>query len=334
MTKTGSANGSFFGNLIYERLLSKRDHFLKDLAQTVDFRFVREACRDFYVDWGRDAWDPVLMFKMVCLQFLYDLSDRDIEEQATFNMVYKWFLGLSAEELPPDHTTLCRFRQRLGAEGFQKLFNQVVEQARNRGFITDRLHIIDATHIAAKVDLFRLKKEHREGDDDDHYVDRHSPDPDARFGRKSKKKSFYGYKAHEVQDADSELIVQVKTTPGNVHDGTQLPELLDGRAGEATGDKAYDSEANHAHLAAVGVASGLIRRQRRPGRPRLSRRERPKIERKFSEGKNRHGLAQARYWGLAKVSIQVFMVALVSNLKRLAKLILGGAGAGKPAYAA
>ena len=100
MTKVGSANGSFFGNLIYERLLSQRDHFLKDLAQTVDFRFVREACRDFYVDWGRDAWDPVLMFKMVCLQFLYDLSDRDIEEQATFNMIYKWFLGLSAEELP------------------------------------------------------------------------------------------------------------------------------------------------------------------------------------------------------------------------------------------
>ncbi len=33
MTKTGSANGSFFGNLIYERLLSKRDHFLKDLKR-------------------------------------------------------------------------------------------------------------------------------------------------------------------------------------------------------------------------------------------------------------------------------------------------------------
>jgi transposase, IS5 family len=176
-------------------------------------RSVREACRDFYVDWGRDAWDPVLMFNMVCLQFLYDLSDREVEEQATFNLVYKWFLGLSAEELPPDHTTLCRFRVRLGAEGFQKLCNQVVEQARELGCITDRRHIIDATHIAAKVDLFRLKKEHRQGDDDNHYVDRHSPDPDARFGRKSKNTSFYGYKAHEVQDADSELLVQVKTTP-------------------------------------------------------------------------------------------------------------------------
>jgi IS5 family transposase len=263
------------------------------------------------------------MFKMVLLQFLYGLSDREMEEQAAFNLVYKWFLGLSAEEAPPDFSSLCRFRARLGAEGFEKLFNQVVEQARSRGFITDRLHIIDSTHIRARVDLFRLKKEHKgKGDGDDHYVDRHSPDPDARFGRKSKKKSFYGYKAHKVEDADSELIVQVKTTPGNVPDGLLLPALIDGLAREATGDKAYDREANHAHLAALGVTSGIIRRQRRPGRPRNSRRERPKIERKFSEGKNRHGLDKARYWGLAKVSIQSFLTAIVLNLKRLVKLTL------------
>ena len=299
-------------------------HFLKDLAQAVDFRFVAEHCKDFYVDWGRDPWDPVLMFKMVFLQFLYDLSDREMEEQAAFNLVYKWFLGLSVEELPPDFSTLSRFRTRLGAEGFEKLFNQVVDQARSRGFITDRLHIIDSTHISARVDLFRLKKEHKSkgGDDDDHYVDRHSPDPDARFGRKSKKKSFYGYKAHKVEDADSEFIVKVKTTPGNEPDGNQLPALIDGHAGEATGDKAYDSKSNHAHLAEMGVTSGIIRRQRRPGRPRNSRRERPKIERKFSEGKNRHGLDKARYWGLAKVSIQSFMTAIVLNLKRLVKLAL------------
>jgi hypothetical protein len=48
----------------------------------------------------------------------------------------------------------------------------VVEQARAQGLVSDRLHIIDATHMTAKMDLFRLKKEHRDGDDDDHYVDR------------------------------------------------------------------------------------------------------------------------------------------------------------------
>jgi IS5 family transposase len=333
MTKKGTANGSFFGNFLYEQILSQRPHFLKDLAQVIDFRFVAEHCKGFYVDWGRDPWDPVLMFKMVLLQFLYNLSDREMEEQAAFNLVYKWFLGLSAEEAPPDFSSLCRFRARLGAEGFEKLFNQVVEQARSRGFITDRLHIIDSTHIRARVDLFRLKKEHKAkgGDDDDHYVDRHSPDPDARFGRKSKKKSFYGYKAHKVEDADSEFILKVKTTPGNESDGKQLPALIDGGAGETTGDKAYDSESNHAHLAAVGVTSGIIRRHRRPGRPRHSCRERPKIERKFSEAKNRHGLDKARYWGLDKVSIQSFLTAIVLNLKRLVKLTLAGGTAPQPA---
>jgi len=177
MSKTGSANGSFSGNFIYDQLLRRRPHFLFDLSRAVDFSFVEAALKDFYVSWGRDPWDPVLMFKMVFLQFLYDLSDRDIEEQCTWNLLFKSFLGLSAEELPPDHTVLCRFRQRLGAEGFQRLFNQVVEQARTQGLVSDRLHIIDATHMTAKVDLFRLKKEHQGSDDDDHYVDRNSPGP-------------------------------------------------------------------------------------------------------------------------------------------------------------
>jgi len=326
MHKTGSANGSFFGNFLYDRLLAGREHLLLDLNRLVDFGFVRRACRGFYQDWGRDAWDPVVRFKMVCLQFLYDLSDREVEEQATFNLLYKWFLGLSAEERPPDHTTLCRFRARLGAEGFQTLFNGMVAQARERGLVADELHILDATHIAAKVDRFRLKREHCRGEDDDTWANRHSPDPDARFGRKNKGKIFYGSKAHIVEDAKSEIIVAVKTTPGNAADGRQLPELVDGRAREVTADKAYDSAANHAHLAGLGVASGISRRRPRPGRPRLSRRLRPIIERKFAEGKNRHGLARARYWGLAKVSLQVLMVALVTNLKRLVKLILGAAG--------
>jgi IS5 family transposase len=321
MSKTGSANGSFFGNFIYDQLLRRRPHFLFDLSRAVDFSFVNAALKDFYVDWGRDPWDPVLMFKMVFLQFLYDLSDRDIEEQCTWNLLFKSFLGLSAEELPPDHTVLCRFRQRLGAEGFQRLFNQVVEQARAQGLVSDRLHIIDSTHLTAKVDLFRLKQEHRDDDDDDHYVDRNSPDPDARFGRKTPKKGFYGYKSHVVQDADSELIVQVLTTPGNVFDGAVLPELAQPQARELTGDKAYDSKTNRTHLAELGVSCGLISRRRRPGRPRKSWRERPKIERKFAECKQFHGLRRARYWGLAKVTVQTLMVALVVNLKRWVTLL-------------
>ena len=261
------------------------------------------------------------MFKLVFLQFLYDLSDRQLEERATWDLMFKCFLGLSAEELPPDHSTLCRFRLRLGAEGFQHLFNLVVEQARAQGLVSDRLHIIDATHMTAKVDLFRLKQKHQDGDDDDHYVDRNSPDPDARFGRKTPKKGFYGYQCHVVQDADSEFIVQALATPGNTADAAVLPHLAQPQAQELTGDKAYDSKANRAHLASLGVASGLHPRYPRPGRPRNSWRERPKIERKFAECKKFHGWRQARYRGLAKIAIQTLMVALVVNLKRWVTLL-------------
>ncbi|MCL6622779.1 MAG: transposase [Syntrophobacterales bacterium] len=315
MSKTGSANGSLLGNFIYDQLLHRRPHFLHDLSRAVNFAFVKEALKDFYVDWGRDPWDPVLMFKMVFLQFLYDLSDREIEERATWDLAFKYFLGLSAEELPPDHTTLCRFRMRLGAEGFQKLFNQVVAQAREKGLVSDRLHIIDATHIRAKVDLLRLKKEHRHGDDDDHYVDRHSPDPDARFGRKTPKKGFYGYKCHVAQGADSEFIVQVQTTQGNVPDSAILPCLAQSQAQELTEDKAYDSKANPT-WPPWGWLPVYDPAGRGPDDHAKSWQERPQIERKFAECKQFHGLARARYWGLVQVTIQTLMVALVVNLKR------------------
>ena len=64
MTKKGRANGSFFGNHIFENLLSRRPHLLYEFCQMVDCSFVRYACRDFAVDWGRDAWNMVDLFRV------------------------------------------------------------------------------------------------------------------------------------------------------------------------------------------------------------------------------------------------------------------------------
>ena len=54
--------------------------------------------------------------------------------------------------MPPDHSTPCRFRLRLGAERFQKLFNLAVAQVLSQGLFSDRLTIIDATHMTARVE--------------------------------------------------------------------------------------------------------------------------------------------------------------------------------------
>ncbi len=79
MSKTGSANASFFGNFIYDQLLRLRPHFLFDISRTVEFSFVKAAGPERLLHGlGPGPLGPVLMFKMMFLQFLYDLSDRDM----------------------------------------------------------------------------------------------------------------------------------------------------------------------------------------------------------------------------------------------------------------
>jgi len=123
------------------------------------------------------------------------------------------------------------------------------------------------------------------------------------------------------QGADSDFIVQVKTTPGNVSDAAVLPELAQPQARELTGNKAHDSQTKCVHLAALVIAPGLQSRYPRPGRPRHSWLERPKIERKFAECKKFHCFRQTRYWRSDRVAIQTIMVALVVNLKRWVTLL-------------
>ena len=284
-----------------------------------------ELVSDCYCpDNGRPSWDPLILFKVVFLQFLYDLSDREIEEQVNLHLACKWFAGLQPEEAAPDHSTLCRFRSRLGPEKFQQIFNEIITQAREAGLVSDRLRIIDATHLQAKADLFRLPQP---PPDTSPAQAPGSPDPDARFGRKSEKKSFYGYKEHIGIDADSELVTAVSVTPGNVADSQMLGPLIDPHAREVTADKGYDTDANHQRLKEGGQRSSIIIKANRTN-PEIigqanpkSQRERPNIERKFAEQKKYHGLAKARYWGLAKVSIQVLMTCIVVNCKKIAKLV-------------
>ena len=75
-----------------------------------------------------------------------------------------------------------------------------------------------------------------------------SPDPEARCGRKSATKSFYGYKEHLATDADNELITMVSVTPGNVADSAVFAPLVDHQAQEVTADKGYDTDENHQKL--------------------------------------------------------------------------------------
>ena len=132
-------------------------------------------------------------------------------------------------------------------------------------------------------------------------------------------------------DSDSKIIPKLEATAGNASDGKEFPKVVDIKANVVTADKAYDSKRNHRLLKKKGTTSAIITKRNRKSR-RLKKhqmkaeviaaqRERPKIDRKFAELKRFHGLEKGRYWGLAKMAIQLAMTAIACNLKRMVKLL-------------
>jgi len=92
---------------------------------------------------------------MLLLAFLYNRSEREIVNECNQNLVFKYFLGLEVDDTAPDHSTLSRFRDRLGVEDFTAIFNKIVELARENGVVSDQLDIVDSTHMQVNVDVFK-----------------------------------------------------------------------------------------------------------------------------------------------------------------------------------
>jgi transposase len=127
-------------------------HYLRRVQAVIDFQRFRDLMASVYSPGlGRSAVEPVLLLKLEFLQYQYNLSDRQVIEQAGYNMAFRWFLGLGLESELPHHTLLTYFRQRLGAEKHQQIFDAVVGQAREKGLVKDRLRLKDATHVLANI---------------------------------------------------------------------------------------------------------------------------------------------------------------------------------------
>src|SRR6516162_2521686 len=128
------------------------DHYLRRVKAVIDFERFRDLLAAAYCpDQGRPAVEPLLLLKLEFLQYQYNLSDRQVIEQARCNMAYRYFLDLSLHSPLPHHTLFTYFRQRLGVERHQQIFDALVGQAREHGLVKDRLRLKDATHVIANI---------------------------------------------------------------------------------------------------------------------------------------------------------------------------------------
>ena len=290
---------------------------LDRLAELVKwYRFEKLMARVRDEGPGRAGYRPLLMFKALLLQSLYGLSDAELEEALGDRLSFRRFVGLSLEDAIPDHTTLCRFRNRLIEAGLlEKLFAELDRQLEAAGLILKRGTMLDATLIetgAARPPPMGAAPED-------------SADPDARFAkRQGKGGGTFGYKAHVAVDQGSGLIRRVITTAANINDTTPADDLICGDERSVWGDAAYHTHAREAALKAQGIKPRLMRRANKhhPLPARLKRynsliaHQRWAVETTFATLKRRMGLKAIRYIGLTKAAAQITLAAMAFNMRR------------------
>jgi IS5 family transposase len=263
---------------------------------------------------GRPGYRPLLLFKALLLQAWYGLSDADLEYRLGDSLAFGRFVGLSLEDDVPDHTTLCRFRNRLiSSRVLEKLFAELDRQLEAAGLVLKTGTLLDATLIETAA----ARPPGKDGK---------AVDPDAAFARRSGKPGFtYGYKAHVGVDQGSGIIRSVITTPANVNDTTPADALIRGDEKAVLADAAYHTHARERRLKQDGVRPRLMRRPNKhhPELPprlalynRLIARRRAAVETTFATWKRRMGLSAIRYLGLVKAEAQVLLAAMAFNLRR------------------
>lgn len=296
----------------------RKDHELRRIEEVVSFRKISHDYHDLAKNTGRKGYGVEVGIRCLFLQFYYDLSDREMEQQLRDNIAYRWFTGIELEEETPDHSYFGRIRKYLGTKRIGKIFDKVVRIAEEKKIVRKVFTFVDSRAIVTKETTWSQRdRAIKEGEEalNNSNVGRYSADIDARFGCKGKDKFWYGYKEHVNVDMGSGLIQKVAVTGANVTDAKALEHICS-NGGMVFADKGYCIRPGPQIMEANGCHNGAIMKNNMKGknrdRDRWITRVRAPFEGVFSGFERR-----ARYRGIAKVQLQAFMEAIVFNARRL-----------------
>jgi transposase len=144
--------------------LVPENHLVKKIEQAIDFEFIHTLTKEYYcLDNGRPCLDTIILFKLVLLNFLFGKNSiRATVEEASINMAYRWFLGISLTEKVPNYSTFSQnyIRRYKNTEVFKKIFTRIVTQIIEMELIDSSVIFVDGTHIKASANKHKtIKKE-------------------------------------------------------------------------------------------------------------------------------------------------------------------------------
>lgn len=241
--------------------LVPKDHLLRKIDRVIDFEFIREKVKELYcADNGRPAIDPVVLFKMLFLGYLFGVrSERQLIREIQVNVAYRWFIGYGLSDKIPDASTFSQNRRRRFTEStvYQEIFDEIVLQAMHKKWINGRVLYTDSTHLKASANKAKFKKarveasarryleeleeaittdrnahgkkplKQKEAVVESKEVKVSTTDPDSGYMvREGKPKGFF-YLDHRTTCGKHNLITDTHVTPANVHDSIPYLDRLD-----------------------------------------------------------------------------------------------------------
>jgi transposase len=331
-----------------------QDHPLRPIR-----RMVNQALRDLWPDFqamyarvGRPSIPPEKLLRALLLQALYTIrSERLLMEQLDYNLLFRWFVGLSMDDPVWNHSVFSKNRERLLASDVAAaFFERILDQAKQAGLLSDEHFTVDGTLIEAWASLksFRPKDgEPPTGGGRNRSVDfqgaprrndthASSTDPEARLWRKGSgheaKLCFMGHVLMDNQHGlirDSRLTLATGTAEREA--AWEMVQALPGKHWISVGgDKNYDtrdfvtklrSRRAVPHVARKRSCSALDGRTTRHATYAKSQRLRKRVEEIFGWLKTIGHLRKSRHRGRERVAWTFTFTAAAYNLVRMRNLL-------------
>jgi len=331
----------FFDETDRLRKLSELGDSLEKLNKHIvweDFRGIltRVLKKEAQGPGGRPPYDYVMMFKILILQRIYNISDDQTEYQINDRLSFQRFIGIQLYDTVPDAKTIWHFREELKeAKILDTIFYRFTEKLEMEGVITYSGSIVDATFVDVpkQRNTREENKKIAEGEVPKKWLtkkNRHKrvqKDTDARWMTKNKVR-HYGYKDHVKIDKKSKIITKYQVTSASVHDSQELKNLIDKKKDKCLyGDSAYTGKELQkcipSHIKNRIHEKGyrnkpLTKTQERNNTAKSKIRAR--VEHIFAAMHN-FGGKTIRTIGMARAEIQIGLLNLTYNLTRYTYLM-------------
>ena len=324
----------------YDQLSHQGDP-LERLNQVVDWNIFKSLLNHAFEKVrkspaGRKPFNRMMMFKVLILQGLYNLSDAQVEYQIKDRLSFMRFLGLELGDTIPDKKTIWAYREVLAETNvLDRLFKRFDQYLEKQGLIAELGHIVDAS-------IIEVPKQRNNRDENAQIKEGILPksfqnninqlrqkDTDARWTMKGGK-TYYGYKNHIDIDAKRKLIRSYEVTHAASSDKWELEKLLKAASNNENrvwADGAYYSLEQEERLKERGYISRILNRTKKfPDNSAIARENsrrskvRKRIEHVFGFMQNSMKGKFIRTIGMVRAKMKIGIMNLIYNICRYEQL--------------